>query len=57
MYSHCGEFKDFLTAHIAGLDRVGKRVAYPKGWVPAHPRVGEGGALLQISSLADIFSN
>lgn len=57
MYSHCGEFKDFLTAHIAGLDRVGKSVAYPKGWVPAHPRVGEGGALLQISSLADIFSN
>lgn len=57
MYSHWGGFKDFPTACTAGLDRVGKSVAYPKGWVPAHPHIGEGGALLQISSLADIFSN
>jgi len=57
MYSHCGGFKYFLTACAAGLDRVGKSTAYPKGWVPTHPHVGEACVSLKISNMADIFSN
>lgn len=57
MYSHCGGFKDFLKACTAGLDRVGKSTVYPKGWVPTHPHVGEVCVFLEISNMADIFSN
>lgn len=57
MYSHCGGFEDFLIACTARLDGVSKSMAYPKGWVPAHSHVGEVCVFLEISYMADIFSN
>lgn len=50
------DFKNSSQPVPAGLSWVGGSMAYPKGWLPTHPHVGEVCVFLEVHSMADIFS-